>query len=635
MIEKSGLIVLICLLLSSIISANVLSTPPEEVSHQIVISTNLAALERIKIENNVLINIQGQTSYLMDPGKPMVPIISKTLIIPIGSTIESCTVNITTNPVRLEQKLLPAPKHHILNTMVSKMIYKQDLDVYTLDEFYPIQQFRVRKGIGLENHQHVMFVTIDCFSQYNPISNIIKIPSEITIEYSYNPPTKPLFTADEYDLLIITDEQFVNALTPLVQHKSEHHVRTIMETVQEILPLYEGRDAAEDIKLRIRDAVEEWGIDYVLLAGGRIGQSYDWYVPSRRSNNRGSGWESGYECDLYFADIYKIVDDDIFFEDWDTNGNGVFAEFSGFGNEDSPIDYHPDVSIGRLPIRYEFEATNIVNKIINYETNADDSWFKRAVMIAGDTTPPARGGSLDIYEGELETSLASSFLEQAGYIIEKLWTSTQALTSSTDVIRKLSHGEGLVFMTGHGNPASLGTYLPNAESEAEFPNILTVFEMSLLTNNEKLPIVLVGGCHNAQFNVTIRNMVHDILKYGIGGYFFTDPFRLFYMEWVPRCFCEWLVTQKSSGAIGSIGCSGLGLGYANDAWNYGLSGWLDPKFFECVADLNTSQVGQAHINAINDYINVIGEVNNDYADRKTIEQWTLLADPSLLLGGYN
>ena len=64
------------------------------------------------------------------------------------------------------------------------------------------------------------------------------------------------------------------------------------------------------------------------------------------------------------------------------------------------MDFYPDVTIGRLPIRTTKEADTVVEKIINYENNADDSWFKTGVVISGDTFPPSRGGAPGWWEGE-------------------------------------------------------------------------------------------------------------------------------------------------------------------------------------------------------------------------------------------
>ena len=86
-----------------------------------------------------------------------------------------------------------------------------------------------------------------------------------------------------------------------------------------------------------------------------------------------------------------------------------------------------------------------------------------------------------------------------------------------------------------------------------------------------------------------------------------------------------------------MGNTGLGYGYVNEDWDQGLGGWIEPRFFEVYANKSANQedaiLGEIHDQAINDYINIIGAVNQDQIDRKTIEEWALLGDPSLRIGG--
>jgi hypothetical protein len=407
-----------------------------------------------------------------------------------------------------------------------------------------------------------------------------------------------------------------------------------MDTVQSIYPAYNGRDEAEDIKLRIKDAIEDWGIKYVLIAGGRKGQTLDWYVPSRRTNND-DGWESGYDSDLYYSDIYKIVDNEVVFEDWDSSGNGVFAQWSNLvGNKDI-IDYYPDVSVGRLPIRYNFEAKEVVQKIIEYENNAVDSWFKKGAVVSGDTFPPSRGGSVGWWEGEMETEKTVDYLEPLGFTMQKLWLSIPgAWTGVQDVIDAIDGGLGFLHFAGHSNPASWGNHPPDDEDHV-FVDGIRIWDMPKLKNNGQYPIVMLGGCHSAQFNVTLSHIITGIQQYGISGYFFRSPRRFYYYEWVPHDLSSMFVVKKDGGAIASIGNSGLGYGYVNQHADQGLGGWIEPRFFEDYANesLNLNKVGPVQDQAITDYINIVGGVNSDNIDRKTVEEWTLIGDPSLEIGG--
>ena len=125
---------------------------------------------------------------------------------------------------------------------------------------------------------------------------------------------------------------------------------------------------------------------------------------------------------------------------------------------------------------------------------------------------------------------------------------------------------------------------------------------------------------------------------GIKAYFNSVPpdFGPFWLkEWVPRDFCSWLLLRKNGGSIGSVGHSGLGYGYVGASSGAGLGGWIEPRMFDAYASQDIDVLGAIHDQAIVDYINIIGSVNDDQIDRKTIETFTLLGDPSLMLGGYD
>jgi len=49
---------------------------------------------------------------------------------------------------------------------------------------------------------------------------------------------------------------------------------------------------------------------------------------------------------------------------------------------DTGIDYYPDVALGRLACTSVNEVEDVVAKIINYEkSKADPSWFKKVISI--------------------------------------------------------------------------------------------------------------------------------------------------------------------------------------------------------------------------------------------------------------
>jgi hypothetical protein len=417
-------------------------------------------------------------------------------------------------------------------------------------------------------------------------------------------------------------------------------MRTTFLTLEEIYQQYTtGRDEQENIKIAIKDAKETLGIKFVLLIGGRVGQSYKWYVPVRYGH---SPSEEAYLSDLYYSDLYKIVDDELVYEDWDANGNGIIAEFSLIGRD--IIDGAPDVHIGRLACRDENQLKTVIQKIINYEKQpADESWFKRMLLIGGDTYH--NSGDRDGYEAEIDTNLSASYMD--GFEIERIWASTGALTGQADVERGINQGAGFIHMAGHANPSILVTHPPNDNAKItilhmynlpifnalgmitrrkgidRFIEELTKPRFPSLSNQEKLPVILVGGCHNSQFNTTLLYILKDGFMHAYG-----------WGEFVPKCWSWWLTSHDNGGAIAVIGNTGLGMGLPGFDYVNGLDGWLYPRFFFNYRQNNMVHVGEAHSAAITDYVNEF-DINKDGEDRQMIQQWVLLGDPSLMLGGYS
>jgi len=627
------------LLLSGIGAVAINDEETLQMNNSIVLSEPIFTQE----DNFIKIEIEEQTSFLMDTGKPMLPIVTKVYAYPLGTEIINVDVEFSgEKQYTLTEKIQPAPQAVPLlpELMNSEKYTSEEISdlVYQSKQVYPEQQFEINKGVGLNGEEHVLYLSVHCCPvKYEPVEDSITIAENIKININYQLPKVPITFPDVYDMVIITAEKFQAKAQELADHKNSVGVETTVETVENILsdPDYSsGRDDAEKIKLFVKDALEEWGIHYVLLFGGRKGQTYKWYVPERRSNNDdGSDWEDGYSSDLYFADIYKVEGNTTVFEDWDSNGNGIFAEWR-WGAKDL-MDFLPDVVVGRITVRNDQDAADAVAKIIKYETSDLSSWFYNAAVISGDTFPPARGGSPGYYEGEDETEVTTGLLEDIGFSVDKLWTSMGTFTGPSDVKQAFKSGVGFVHFAGHGNPAYWGNFEPNAESEEGMIDGLSRGEMKQLKNGDMLPVVIVGGCHNAQINVSFMNFIMGIIRDGLDYFAIGEDYGDFWLqEWVFSDWASECTLTKKGGSIGTMGNSGLGYGYVNDGATQGLGGWIEPRFFNAYAVQGKETTGDCHSTAITDYINIIGRVNTDNIDRKTIEEWLLIGDPSIQLGGY-
>jgi hypothetical protein len=570
----------------------------------------------------------------------MLPVVTHIYTYPLGTIINNVDVEFSgLKEYVLDKKIMPAPEPVPLLPTVSNQVSEKVLDekIFSSSALYPEERFSVRKAVGLDGEEIVLYLTVRCYPiQYSPALDTVFVSEKIDIKVDYQPPESPVVFPDVYDMVIITGRKYTLYAQKLANHKNSLGIDTTVKTVESILSdsKYDsGRDDPEKIKLFIKDALEDWGIHYVLLFGGRKGQTLKWDIPERRSNNDdSSGWETGYSTDLYYADIYK---DGMVFDDWDSNKNDVFAEYV-YPIKDE-MDFVPDVVVGRIPVRSFMDARVVVNKIIKYETTDLSSWFNNAYVVSGDTVPPARfwWAKEGVYEGELVTNITANILENVGFSVERLWTSNGGFSGMRDVTKAFRNGAGLIHFEGHGNPEFWGNFLPEAETEFELINGLLIRYMRFLYNGDKLPVVVCGGCHNAQFNVTFINLILGILRDGIYFFNLTEPYGDFWLvEWVPYDWASRLLLVRNGGSIATIGNSGLGWGTPDEAYVESLTGWLESRFFDAYANQSKETVGNAHSQAIIDYINIIGEVNSDSHDRKTIEEWILIGDPSLKIGGY-
>jgi hypothetical protein len=242
--------------------------------------------------------------------------------------------------------------------------------------------------------ERVTHLAIDMFPvRYAPAIGKLYEAQSVKITITYEAPkTDPFPENSEYDLVIIAPSEFSSDLQRLVYHKNNFGVDTTLKTTEDIYNEYSGADKPEQIKYFIKDTIESWNVKYVLLVGGLNSLIYarprddcnqgskDWHVPVRYSNIPSSVvGDPGYLCDLYYADIYK---DEGVFDDWDSNGNGIFAEWGFTGDK---LDMYPDVALGRLACRNTDEVNSVVDKIINYEKSpCDPSWFNKIIGVTGD-----------------------------------------------------------------------------------------------------------------------------------------------------------------------------------------------------------------------------------------------------------
>jgi hypothetical protein len=358
----------------------------------------------------VTVSFEEATSSLLDAGKPMLPILTRVFIFPFETKINNVDVSFSeTNELVLSTEVNPAAEPSPVDAKIINEPIK-DPAVYESAELYPAKSYSYTVGAGLDGTEHVIYLAVQCYPiRYSPAKNIIYYSENAEIQVTYEEPAIPILFSDKYDLVIISPSEFSNELQPLIAHKISIGVNTILKTTEEIYSEYSGWDNAEKIKYFIKDAIETWGIHYVLLVG-----SVD-KLPIRSSY--ASPWEDTLLTDLYYADIYTSTGS---FCSWDKDGDGNFGEvyydqYQYYDIDD--VDLYPDVNIGRLPCEKNAEVKNVVNKIIHYETKTyGENWFKNIILVGGDTFP-GWGGN----EGEELNQINAQIMSEFTAI--KLWTS--------------------------------------------------------------------------------------------------------------------------------------------------------------------------------------------------------------------
>ncbi|UCB57914.1 MAG: peptidase C25 [Thermoplasmatales archaeon] len=362
---------------------------------------DFSSINVIENDEEISFSFADEELYLLNPGQPMIPKVVKKYELPFGAT----NINVELNPkeiieMEISKEIKPVPSPMPKTPFEGFKPYpRKDSSIYDSAELFPKSWYSYNVGVGLnKNGDHVTHLTVHVFPfRYSPLLNKLSIANNADISISYDEPDDNIFPAiSEYDLVIIAPSKFQSNLEPFIEHKTNHGISTVLKTTEDIYKEFDGVDKAEKIKYFIKDALETWDMKYVLLVGGLKSKIYakgrdnenigekNWHVPARFSNL--DFGDPGYACDLYYADIYKEGGE---FDEWDSNGNGIFAEWieDRDGNIEllDVIDLYPDVAVGRLACRDTKEVDDVVNKIIKYETTTyGKDWFESILVISGD-----------------------------------------------------------------------------------------------------------------------------------------------------------------------------------------------------------------------------------------------------------
>lgn len=603
---------------------NIAKSPAKE------IKVKISFLEpTIKNEGKYVTVEMENCSYFYLAGEPLVPYYNKILYFPLKTKIKNVIIEIfETKEIKLNKKIKPAPKPVPLDGKEHKIKIFEKEEIYESNKPYPEKWIEWHVGSGLHNDEHVAILSIHIFPiKYIPKENKITCIKNATVKIEYEAPEKPFVTGNDYDLLIICPSKFKSEMERLKAHKEKYGIRTIIETTKEIYLKYNGKDRAEKIKYAIKDCIENYGIKYVLLVGGlkakkslfgNVANKENWWVPPRYSHLDLDGYpEPKYLCDLYFADIYYNGTNE--FCSWDTDNDGIFGEWTWRGGyeEKDERDLYPDVYVGRLPCRSLTEVKIMVDKIIKYESEdqAKKPWFKRFLALGGDSYDDTHiSANNSTIEGKYANEIAYKWTcKRYNFTCIGLWPDEKNKERTSLTIEKFieeqNKGSGFTFFSGHGD---WGTWYNHPYYE-DFIKWIWIRRLNLfkLNNKDMYPVVVIGGCHTAGFDKNLREGIN---------YFTVE------------CL-SWVYARKiNGGGIATIGNTALEYGIGGKDFINAYGGFLEARFFEVYGN-GTDILGKTWGKEIKMYVSKFNAAN-DMLHCKAVENWILLGDPTLKIGGY-
>jgi hypothetical protein len=443
----------------------------------------------VDIDEAQMIKSQG-FNYLLEPGKPMLPVKNILIALPPGAIVESINFeggklkqipgDFNIAPMSKIQPNIKFEQHTNSINKYDEKWQKNYEETYFSDDVYP-----EKCGIIAEKgtFRKYSYVSVSLYPiRYQPKSgrlysfesakievnykfinsdNIEKMKfdtiadkkaSEIFINYNeikklYDPEGLNIVSQnDNYNYLIITTDELYDevASSYFLTWKALHGYNIkIVKTNEAEITSQPGFDLAQQIRNFLREYYIDWGVEYVLIVGNYDTVPMRYCYPNDKDHEFNLSDVYSGECptDYYYADL-SYPDED----SWDSDGDGFYGEIN-----DDDIDLFTEVFVGRIPTNDEQRVTYTLDKFVTYESDTAD--WKNNVLHAGAIClfSPFKDGAaaLDFIEKDLMSGMQiSHYSEQEGERISTYpWP---ALTMDSFCNDWRTGKYGIVNWDGHG-----------------------------------------------------------------------------------------------------------------------------------------------------------------------------------------
>lgn len=390
------------------------------------------------------------------------------------------------------------------------------------------------------------------------------------IDSGHNPERVPGLDGSPVSYLIITNNELEASFQQLADYRTSIGMPSAVRTVEWIESnCRNGADVQETIRFFIRDAYQQWGLEYVVIGGDTD------VIPARYVKDY-----------LYGASGYTIIPADLYFAcldgNWNADGDDTYGEVSITYGDDL-CDMASEVALGRIPVSTVLETQNYIAKVVLYEGQSAGANWTNGFMAAAevlfwidDVTPSTDGASF------AEDLINDFVVPCTDMNVTRYYENYTAYPGSLEETKSVvidainSNQYGIMSQIGHGFffDMSLGD------------GVFKVSDADALENHEHPVLLFALNCASAAFDYS--------------------------------CLMERLVLHPTGGTIASIGSSRAAFPYTSN--NY------QQEFFSLLLCDGVTTLGDTVEQSRLPYL---ADVNQPSFNRWTYMNYTLLGDPGL------
>ena len=392
-----------------ILSLSALAGTESEVNNNQVLtvsySFDVPYMEKLAIDHNIYdkVILPGAPS-IADPGEPCLPVKGAYILIPKNTQVSKIDVitsekiylgsgfNIepSSKPVPLSMANLAKPPEsnpeiYGSNDPFPGVLFTEGgtysfrgYDVLVLS-LYPVQYIPVKGELFYFNN---ITVTVELVEDKNANTlfrglmedklEIIKKVDNPTIVDTYKKLSTTCPVLEQYDLLILTIDDFKQNFKPLKDAHDAEGIKTEIKTLEDIFP-FPDYVTPEDIRSFVRDEYLNHGIEYLLIGGDAdIVPDKMLYVFGFDEDEYTRPYETEMPVDMYYGYLdgpFNSDDDDRWGEPDD-------------GENGSDVDLIAEIYVGRACADNVLEIDNFVTKTISYmNTDFDEEYLKETWMV--------------------------------------------------------------------------------------------------------------------------------------------------------------------------------------------------------------------------------------------------------------